>query len=1110
MIDFSKIFKQAPSIDLRTGELKEARDDRNDPAYQKFIKDNELNTYLTKPTPAQFDSLQKMQESKQRIDPIVSLVKQGELEKAYEAFEQLPFGDQTKIAISPGVGDALAAYEVPLFEKRAIEDLRTGNITSAKLNHFMASLSAASLIPAADAITQPIKATIRGVQKLGRNVQAKVPMDNTGGGSSGGPQKKLNKPKYTIDDYGFYSEAQNIAFQLPKNATARQLVDGLKARVGPNKPVQKAELDFLNLEEEFVKLYDEDRVISRDELVSFIEVRKPSLLVNVRGGEVSDEVPTINIARANTPEKINVDEKFIREILNSQEFKADRDAKEKVGEYVERFRSSRTTEERNQAYAEMKKAQDEYSENEFIMFKDFIADKVDELTDGKLKMNYPHRLIDEVVDEVDERVSYLEIPEAYPSGFEYNINLPLKIHRRDADITYVDGQGFQTEGYILDRGSRGFLSFVDDRNNLGDVRTYARGRANNLEEADVQLSIALRQRFTETTDAEDRTTLYGPSDFKAFTSPGSENYRESIIEITNKGVKDANIQNMFTKYHPSEKGHFPEPYQVAHKRTTDRVDIDGNLNNHLEEVQSDPTKAKRSYGAITDAFTLEDYVNLPLKNLEKVDMLEGRTELVDVMRDYSDKKIKDFNKVYEDILEQTYGREPLEAYKRVNQRYAEKNKIGKLSFQTMAKYVNADWKEHRELFQVANQDDLEIIRDAYQAPEAMFQDSYISEIDMVGEIFEEFISPILDSNEMTPMLQRKFGGNKQKIEEEQIGDIFKRLKLENKVELPSNMLDLLRSYESNYGGGMGDGRVLKAAPDFPFLDDRQWTRLVLRQHILESIKEGHDGITMPTGYFQNIRNLKVPHVEIKKGTPKEVSIAFGDEQINSKRNTYKVELPQGFIDEIDYYDDVFGNDFNDPYNFNDRIDHFHSLNSQMGEDENIKNIVSFISLRLGPDKMRSPKQMEKLQKQIENHNFDKDPVMIVPLHVVYKSIYDQLLIKEAERLARLTGAKLDETMIYVDPRIKNAEARGLTVKEIEDKNFTKYNKQPVVRLKFNDKLIETITDQGIQYFSKGGLVTGPDVVPFTKEDPAERINPITGEPYMDRFQLNLGELDNEI
>ena len=31
--------------------------------------------------------------------------------------------------------------------------------------------------------------------------------------------------------------------------------------------------------------------------------------------------------------------------------------------------------------------------------------------------------------------------------------------------------------------------------------------------------------------------------------------------------------------------------------------------------------------------------------------------------------------------------------------------------------------------------------------------------------------------------------------------------------------------------------------------------------------------------------------------------------------------------------------------------------------------------------------------------------------------------------------------------------------------------------------------------SKGGFIEGPDVVPFTKEDPAERINPFTGEPY---------------
>jgi len=43
--------------------------------------------------------------------------------------------------------------------------------------------------------------------------------------------------------------------------------------------------------------------------------------------------------------------------------------------------------------------------------------------------------------------------------------------------------------------------------------------------------------------------------------------------------------------------------------------------------------------------------------------------------------------------------------------------------------------------------------------------------------------------------------------------------------------------------------------------------------------------------------------------------------------------------------------------------------------------------------------------------------------------------------------------------------------------------------------------------SKGGIVEGEDNVPFTKEDPADRINPYTGEPYqeqMDRLGFDKG------
>ena len=40
-------------------------------------------------------------------------------------------------------------------------------------------------------------------------------------------------------------------------------------------------------------------------------------------------------------------------------------------------------------------------------------------------------------------------------------------------------------------------------------------------------------------------------------------------------------------------------------------------------------------------------------------------------------------------------------------------------------------------------------------------------------------------------------------------------------------------------------------------------------------------------------------------------------------------------------------------------------------------------------------------------------------------------------------------------------------------------------------------------FSKGGIVEGKDNVPYTKEDPADRINPYTGQPYK-REQRNIG------
>jgi len=50
------------------------------------------------------------------------------------------------------------------------------------------------------------------------------------------------------------------------------------------------------------------------------------------------------------------------------------------------------------------------------------------------------------------------------------------------------------------------------------------------------------------------------------------------------------------------------------------------------------------------------------------------------------------------------------------------------------------------------------------------------------------------------------------------------------------------------------------------------------------------------------------------------------------------------------------------------------------------------------------------------------------------------------------------------------------------------------------ELRKKILKEGVKTFAKGGLVTGEDNVPFTKEDPADRVDPFTGSPYSDQME----------
>ena len=59
---------------------------------------------------------------------IQDLIGKGNVRDAYRKFEELPIVDQIAISVTPGIGDALTAYEVGEFGTRASEKVQEGDL----------------------------------------------------------------------------------------------------------------------------------------------------------------------------------------------------------------------------------------------------------------------------------------------------------------------------------------------------------------------------------------------------------------------------------------------------------------------------------------------------------------------------------------------------------------------------------------------------------------------------------------------------------------------------------------------------------------------------------------------------------------------------------------------------------------------------------------------------------------------------------------------------------------------------------------------------------------------------------------------------------------------
>ena len=84
---------------------------------------------------------------KEILSDLSSKIAAGNIREAYRDFEELPIVDQIAVSISPGVGDAIAAYEVAEFGRRARTNVQDKDYLGAAGNRGLQILSGMSLIP---------------------------------------------------------------------------------------------------------------------------------------------------------------------------------------------------------------------------------------------------------------------------------------------------------------------------------------------------------------------------------------------------------------------------------------------------------------------------------------------------------------------------------------------------------------------------------------------------------------------------------------------------------------------------------------------------------------------------------------------------------------------------------------------------------------------------------------------------------------------------------------------------------------------------------------------------------------------------------------------------
>ena len=224
---------------------------------------------------------------------IQDLIGKGNVRDAYRKFEELPIVDQIAISVTPGIGDALTAYEVGEFSTRASEKVQEGDLLGGLGYGALTALGIASFVP----ILRFIRAR-KAVQPLAKNEPKllEAPKEAI-------PAKFADFIKKDLDDLAYPNTSNLISptrkfitdqagDKLPERATAGKYVALLK-KVGKGSKVTEGELRALRITDEFGRLHPQlkkqfgDREISLEVFDQYVKKNQKGLF-NFKNVKKSD------------------------------------------------------------------------------------------------------------------------------------------------------------------------------------------------------------------------------------------------------------------------------------------------------------------------------------------------------------------------------------------------------------------------------------------------------------------------------------------------------------------------------------------------------------------------------------------------------------------------------------------------------------------------------------------------------------------------------------------------------------------------------------------------------------------------------------------------------